>query len=178
MLVHLNIKAIVMAEVNVKSQTQSRGSLVSKRHVHSTKVDLTPMVDLGFLLITFFIFTTAMNQPKVMNLFMPDDKGDPMPIKESGALTLMPISNAMLYYYEGKLGSSNMMEIELKEIRNLILNKKVNTKEKDLFVVIKPTDFSTYGDLLKVLDEMKINDVKRYSIADISSTELRMMKIN
>jgi biopolymer transport protein ExbD len=167
-----------MAEVNVTSQTQRRGSLITKRHIQSTKVDLTPMVDLGFLLITFFIFTTAMNQPKVMNLFMPDDKGEPMPIKESGALTFMPISNAMLYYYEGKLGSSNMKETELKEIRNLILNKKVKTREKDFFVVIKPTDRSTYGDLLKVLDEMKINDVKRYSIADISRAELAMMKIN
>ena len=114
-----------MAELTEKSQTQSRGSHLSKRHVHSTRVDLTPMVDLGFLLITFFIFTTAMNQPKVMNLFMPDEKGEPMPIKESGGLTLMPISNAMLYYYEGKLGTSNMKETELKEIRNLILNKKV-----------------------------------------------------
>ncbi len=167
-----------MAEINVKSNAQNRGSISSKRHMLSTRVDLTPMVDLGFLLITFFIFTTSMSEPKAMRLFLTDEKGDPMSVKESGALTLIPVSNGLMYYYEGQLTASNFKESNLKVMRDLILKKKANTKDKDFFVIIKPSDISNYGDLVKVLDEMKINEVKRYSIADISGNELAMMKIN
>ncbi|MBY0481204.1 MAG: biopolymer transporter ExbD [Chitinophagaceae bacterium] len=165
-----------MAEITLKSNAQKRGTVNKNRHVHSTRVDLTPMVDLGFLLITFFIFTTTMSQPKAMRLIIPDDKGDPMNIKESGALTLLPASNGLVYYYEGKFETAQFKETDLKEMRNLIINKKARTKEKDFFVVIKPADLSTYGDVVKVLDEMKIDDVKRYSLADISKTERALIK--
>lgn len=174
---NLTNKADNMAEINVSSKSKNRGSLTVKRHIHSTRVDLTPMVDLGFLLITFFIFTTSMNQPKAMSLIMTDDQGDPMPIKESGALTLIPTSNEMVYYYEGKLEATSLRETNLKEMRNIIINKKIKTKEKDFFVVIKPADQSSYGDIVKILDEMKISDVKHYSLSDITKTEQALMKI-
>lgn len=167
-----------MAEINFASKAQKRASVSSKRHILSTRVDLTPMVDLGFLLITFFIFTTSMSEPKAMRLFLPDDKGDPMNVKESAALTLLPASNGLLYYYEGKLTATNFKASSLNEMRDLILNKKSITKDKDFFVIIKPTEVSSYGDLVKVLDEMKINEVKRYSIADINGAELAMMHVN
>ncbi len=172
---HLNIKTNTMAEINIKSNVSKKGSYSSKKHVLSTRVDLTPMVDLGFLLITFFIFTTSMSQPKAMSLFMPDDKGEPMNIKESAALTLIPSLNGMVYYYEGKLDATGFKETNIQAMRDLILDKKARTKQKDFFVVIKPADLSNYGDLVKVLDEMKINEVKRYSIADITKSEIAMM---
>jgi biopolymer transport protein ExbD len=166
-----------MAEINLKSNAKNKGSLTLKRHILSTRVDLTPMVDLGFLLITFFIFTASLNQPKAMRLVMPNENGDPMPIKESGALTLLPAANGLVYYYEGKFDQANFKEIHLNEMRNLILVKKAKTKEKDLFVVIKPAEMSSYGDIMKVLDEMKISDIKRYSLANITKPERAMMKI-
>src|SRR5688572_32950176 len=79
---------------------------VKKAKKLSTRVDMTPMVDLGFLLITFFIFTATMNEPTTMDLNMPKDtdkEDEVTKAKQSGALTVMLGKNDQVYYYEGEL---------------------------------------------------------------------------
>ena len=153
-----------------------KGPGVKKSKKASTRVDLTPMVDLGFLLITFFIFTTTMSQPTAMRLFLPKDTEKPEEqnkAKESGALTIMMSKNDVVYYYEGMLApdGSNFKTATFKEIRDIILNKKKQTDEKDFVVVIKPTKEATYKNTVDMLDEMTINDVKRYALVDIAEAE-------
>ena len=160
-----------MAEIsNDKSHHKQRAG-VAKTNKMSTRVDLTPMVDLGFLLITFFIFTTTMSQPMAIGLIIPDDKGDATPTKESGALTLLPSVNGIVYYYEGNLNNSNFRTTTLKDVRDVIIEKKRRTAARDMFVIIKPTNASVVGDIVNVLDEMTINQVKRYALVDITKQE-------
>ncbi|WP_425423124.1 ExbD/TolR family protein [Segetibacter koreensis] len=78
-----------MAEISPGESHKKQTAVTAKSKRLSTRVDLTRMVDLGFLLITFFIFTIALSQPATMKLVMPDDKGNSMPTKEGGALTLL-----------------------------------------------------------------------------------------
>ena len=137
----------------------------------SLKIDMTPMVDLGFLLITFFIFTSTMNQPASMSLVMPKESGEHMPIKESGVLTLLANDNTRLYYYEGFYEQGNVGTCSLKELRDIIVGKKRQTPEKDFFVVIKPSKNASYGHVVDILDEMTICDVKRYALAEITVEE-------
>src|ERR1700749_4068347 len=115
-----------MAEMDTSSGGgHKKGPGVKKGKKLSTRVDLTPMVDLGFLLITFFIFTTTMSQPTSMKLNLPKDTDDTdkMKVKLSAVLTILPGKNDQVYYYEGddpaKLGVSNF-----KGIRTVILDKK------------------------------------------------------
>jgi biopolymer transport protein ExbD len=134
------------------------------------------MVDLGFLLITFFVFTTTMSQSTAMNLFLPKDTEDPEEqnkAKASGALTLLLSKDRVVYYYEGILSidGANFKASNFSEIRNVILDKKKNTDPKDLVIVIKPNDNSTVRDVIDVLDEMTINDCKRYALVDIAEPE-------
>src|ERR1041384_5290476 len=83
-----------------------KGPGVKKAKKLSTRVDMTPMVDLGFLLITFFIFTATLSTPSTMDLNMPKDtdkEEEQTKAKQSGALTVMLGKNINVYYYEGEL---------------------------------------------------------------------------
>jgi biopolymer transport protein ExbD len=150
-----------------------KGPGVKKSKKLSTRVDLTPMVDLGFLLITFFIFTTTMSQPTAMPLNLPKDTDKPdeqNKLKESAAFTVMPAKNDKVYYYEG-LDPSKIQASDWKTIRDAILDKKRRTDPNDFMVIIKPDKDATYKNTVDMLDEMKIDDVKRYALVDITPTE-------
>jgi biopolymer transport protein ExbD len=170
-----------MAEINTGGGGgHKKGPGVKKSKKQSTRVDLTPMVDLGFLLITFFIFTTTMSQPTAMRLNLPQDTDKPEEqnkTKASGALTLLLARNDKVYYYEGELlpDGSNFKNANFKDIREVIINKKKSTKPEDFMVIIKPDPESTYKNTVDALDEMTINDVKRYALVDIFDIENKLI---
>ena len=173
-----------MAEMDTSSSWgHKKGPGVKKGKKLSTRVDLTPMVDLGFLLITFFIFTTTMSQPTAMKLFLPKDADNPEDqnkAKESGVITLLLGKDNNVFYYEGQLApdGSNFKSSTFKEIRTVLLDKKARTNEKDLVVVLKPSSESTYKNVVDILDEMTINVLKRYALVDISPVEEQLVKLS
>lgn len=160
-----------------------KGPGVKKQKRLSTTVDMTPMVDLGFLLITFFIFTSTMSSPATMDLFMPKDTEKDEELnkaKESGALTIMLGQDNNVYYYEGQLApdGSNFKTSSFdpnKGIRQVIMNKKRTTNAEDLVVVIKPTENATYKNTVDILDEMTINQIKRFALVDIADSEKELV---
>ncbi|HRO41525.1 MAG TPA: biopolymer transporter ExbD [Flavipsychrobacter sp.] len=183
-----------MAEMDVSSGGgHKKGPGVKKGKKLSTRVDLTPMVDLGFLLITFFMFTTTLSKPKTMEINMPNkekiEEKDQTKVKESVAFTVLLSREHRIYYYEG-LASDPTKPPELKityfkpkdGIRDAIIDKKKRIEEQrrqdptltakdQLTVLIKPDANSTYEDLVNILDEMAINDVKIYAIVDITDVD-------
>jgi biopolymer transport protein ExbD len=174
---------------------KKKGPGVKKSKKQSTRVDLTPMVDLGFLLITFFIFTTTMSQPTAMKLNLPDDKVKPderNKAKESGALTILMGAENHIYYYEGQLlpdasnfksasynGENSIREVIMKKkkyVRSIALDK--SDPEHDLVIVIKPSKYCNYKNVIDILDEMSINLVKKYALVDILDIEEKLIKIS
>ncbi|MEI9946147.1 MAG: biopolymer transporter ExbD [Chitinophagaceae bacterium] len=182
-----------------------KGPGVKKAKKLSTRVDMTPMVDLGFLLITFFIFTTTMSTPNTVNLNMPKDtdkEDEQTKAKQSGALTIMLGKDNHVFYYEGELApdGSNFKSSNFKEIRDVIINKKKSVmdryypdpkceekmkaenkpasdcRDQDFVVVIKPDAEATYRNTVDILDEMTINQAKRYALVKISDTEKMLIK--
>ncbi len=86
-----------MAEIS-SSAPAGRGTKFRRKKL-STRIDMTPMVDLAFLLLTFFILTASFNQPTVMQLTMPDGKGAPTPLSKDKALTLILGKNGQVHYF-------------------------------------------------------------------------------
>ena len=152
----------------------------------STRVDMTPMVDLGFLLITFFMLATTMSKPTAMSVFFPDkqEKDKPEetePLKASKVLTLFLGSNDDVYYLDGVAADDDKAEASLKtsrygsDLRSVIFasQQRINAanpkddKGNDAFVVvIKPTVVSSFKNMVDVLDEMAITKTKRYALVD------------
>lgn len=142
------------------------------------KIDMTPMVDLGFLLITFFIFTTSMSEPAVTKLYMPAD-GAPGTLSEEAALTVLLAGKDSVYYYHGKLEEAlkrnelNFTNYVRKGLGNIIRKKQksLGNKRNELMLLIKPLETSSYSNLMNALDEVMINDVKKYAIVDVTDQE-------
>jgi biopolymer transport protein ExbD len=164
-----------MAELDTSSGGgHKKGTGVKKAKKLSTRVDLTPMVDLGFLLITFFIFTTTLSQPSTMKLNMPKDDvtQEVMPLKASGALTVIMGKDNQVYYYEG-IDPNKLQSSSYTKIRDEVLAKKKSTNPDDFFVIIKPDADATYENAVAMLDEMKIDAVEHYAIDKPSDLELK-----
>lgn len=159
-----------MADIDTSSKNspkKSRGFKKGKKL--STRVDLTPMVDLGFLLITFFMFTTTMSQPTAMHLNMPDDNNTTtMNTPESGTLTILLGKNNHIYYYDGilKPDFSNVAVANYKDIRQVLLNKKATTDTSKFFIIVMPGNQSTYKNIIDILNEFSINDINRYALVN------------
>ena len=161
-----------------------KGPGVKKAKKQSTRVDLTPMVDLGFLLITFFVFTTTMSQPTAMNMNEPkDDPLNELKVKNSGAMTLLLGKNDQVYYYFGELSateaSTQFKSSNFKEIRKIILDKKKATPIGDLMYIIKSDKEATFKNAINILDEMTINAVPpgHYAEVDMSDTEAQLISM-
>jgi len=146
------------------------------------KIDMTPMVDLGFLLISFFIFTTEVSKPAITNLFMPKD-GDPTKVPQSKSLTILLDNNDQIFYYNGDLNEAiknNQVFLtsynEINGIGNVIRQKqnqlaKRKIDKKELIILIKLSTNTSYKNVVDILDEMLINEVTRYVVADPENEE-------
>ena len=129
-------------------------------------VDMTPMVDLGFLLITFFMLTTTLQKPKVMELGMPEPDLDVRTfVKESDGFTVILDKDRSIKYFEGQKGE--MKSTDFQHIRKILFEAKQN-KGKHFFVVIKATTDAQYGSMVDILDELMISNCQRYAIATLS----------
>lgn len=145
----------------------------------STRVDLTAMVDLAFLLITFFMLTTSLNKPKAMELNMPkENKKDPQKIKESAVLNVLLSKDDVVWYYEG-LTVAGLKQTTFAGddgIRKVILKKQktvervLGDREKTI-VLIKMMEDAKYKNMVDILDEMDVTDTKIYAIQDVSDIE-------
>ena len=162
-----------------------RHKSLSKKRINkkNIRVDLTPMVDLGFLLITFFVFTTQLLQPTVMHLNMPNDTAEPGDnICESCVLTLFLQANNVIHYYEGMPQPNQVLKetsFDTGGIRNLLIKKRQEVEKKmgtagDFVLIIKSADGSTFQNFVDIVDEAAINNIKHYYIGEITGADKKL----
>jgi biopolymer transport protein ExbD len=179
-----------MAEIDT---SQGGGGKKKGAKKVSTKVDMTPMVDLAFLLITFFMLTTTFNTPKVMQVLMPDKTENKKEKQDEsfGKCTVIVLGDYdevkkqnRLYWYQvikGQQPELTEIEYSSEKMREFFSKKKkevINDPDckQKFVVVIKLKDQARFSTMVDILDEMAIVGVSRYGIQDIEPRELDLIK--
>ena len=187
-----------MAELNTDGGGGKKGGKVRSKKQNS-KVDLTAMVDLAFLLITFFMLTTTLSKPQSMDLTLPDkeDKTEPtnnIKVDENRTVTLLLGENGKLVRYMGMLekplvapkdfsyGKDGIRKDLLSRMEQVKQYSTAKGKPKDgMIVIIKPSKKSTYRNLVDVLDEMAIVGVNKtgsYAIVnEFTPEEVKLLEV-
>jgi len=152
------------------------GKIRSKKS--STRIDMTPMVDLAFLLLTFFILTTTLSKPQTMEITMPEKpkENDKQPeVNEKKVLTLVLGANDKVFWYVGITEpEAKKTDFSKDGIRKVLVDKK--SEIRDLIVLIKAMDEAKYKNMVDILDEMTISNVQRYAIVDITPADKEIVR--
>ncbi|MDR6966565.1 biopolymer transport protein ExbD [Flavobacterium arsenatis] len=169
------------------------GKVRSKKQ--NSSVDLTAMVDLAFLLITFFMLTTSLSKPQSMDLAMPDKDPtkkiqDDILVSEERTMVVLLGPDDKLQMYMGQFdkpkqapkavgyGKDGIRKDILEKMKSVPLATRTTAKPngEDLIVIIKPSKESDYKNLVDILDEMAICKVKVYAIDDITPQEEQLFE--
>lgn len=179
-----------MAQINETPLAGRKKVGVGRAKKHILRFDMTPMVDLGFLLITFFVMTAEMSKPKVAKLYMPKE-GPPTPVKNSNSLTVLLGNDHVVRYYEGdwttalqankiyettfsvKDGIGKVIRDKQKWLENAKLDKE---GRQGLVLMIKPSKYTQYTQVIDMLDEAMINNVTRYMLLSPDEKETKYIE--
>lgn len=169
-----------MAEVI--AQEKQGGSKQRKKLI---RVDMTPMVDLGFLLITFFMFTTNFTKPNVMDLGLPAKNPHPpiindVVIDQKNQITFILGKDNRVFYHQSnkeELNKNNLKETNFSgiNITKIISEAYNNAPNKGKFtIIVEPTDDANYKNFVDVLDNIAISKKERYGVTDIKPWEKKV----
>lgn len=160
-----------MADITPSSAKENGGGKVRAKR-QAIKIDMTPMVDLAFLLLTFFILTTTLTRETAMDLAMPEPVTDPAQLQEiedEKVLNVVLAKDNRIYWWIGLDASAVKTDYSKDGVRKLLLERKKIVP--DMMVLIKPMDDSRYENMVDVLDEIQITGVSRYAIVDVTDDD-------
>lgn len=170
------------------AELTTRNDRSSGRAKHAPRLDLTPMVDLMFLLITFFMLTTTLAKPSAMDIAMPLQDEEPIGLSESRTMTICIGHHNQIQWYMGTLedplitpaltsfGADGIRKALLRAVSDV--EKITGSKKKGLVVLVKPSSKAVYKNVVDIIDELQITKVPSYSIVDISDEEIQLMKMS
>ena len=178
-----------MATIDNEVTVQRQRAGVRRPVKHQLRIDMTPMVDLGFLLISFFVITTELSKPTAMPLAMPKDGGD-SELGNTYAFTVLLGNEEKVWFYYGNwadavskaevypLNSTTELRHKIQE-RQQWLDIHPGKEGRDgLMVLVKSSPEASYKQVVDVLDEMTINQVKKYAVIKPALSELEWIKTN
>lgn len=168
-----------MAEIQQQGTGPGKGSKRRAKKL-TTRIDMTPMVDLAFLLLTFFMLTTTFAKPYTMELQMPVRTTDTMPVPMSKALTIVLGTGHRVHYFLG-LNDKAANAVPVVQtttfaadgIRQVLRARQ--RQQPGLVVLIKPSAASKYQDMVCILDEMNITHQEKYSLVKITQADLTLI---
>lgn len=160
-----------MAEVQTAESKGGKTALgLRKRKRVGVRVDMTPMVDVAFLLLIFFMVTTVFRRPLAMEMNLPE-KDATVKIKESNVMTIFVNEDGTMVYDVGKRGIQPLSWDELRE--TCVLESDYNPELVILVKVARDAKYINMVDMLDTLDEAKM---QRFSIIPMTDADKALME--
>lgn len=162
--------------------TRKKGKKKKTKRIGFT-LDMTPMVDVAFLLLTFFMLTTTFSKPNTMEVNLPSKDMSEVKVAESNVLTIRVTEGDKAYWNIGfeepkpfelydKSGEKPTISNEFRDILKRESEKiKQRVGEDVMAIVLKFAKKAQYRNLVDVLDELNILQYKRFSIADFTEQD-------
>jgi len=155
-----------------ESKSHARGGKKHKKKRRlRIRIDMTPMVDVAFLLLTFFMLTTYFSKPQTMELNLPKDEKQQVEVAESNLLTIRVAPDGAVFW---NVGTEPANRIEMRELRKFLKDK--NKENPKLITLLKIDRDGKYDMLVKAMDEVALAKVERFSLAQMNEYDKRQIQ--
>jgi biopolymer transport protein ExbD len=134
------------------------------------RIDMTPLVDVAFLLLTFFMFTTSMSRPQTMEINLPPNKDIKVETAESNTLSVAVSDKGQLYW---RIGIESFKKVDLDELRR-ILREQSQQKPK-LVTLLKIDRLAKYDTMVNLIDELNLANITRFSLVSLGDADKALM---
>jgi len=156
-------------DVGAPKAAKGKGKRKAKKRLN-VRIDMTPMVDVVMLLITFFMLATVFTTPQTMEINIPPDEAK-VEVAESNLMTLRINATGMIFW---NMAMEPPQAIELKSLRALLVEGlKKNPK---LIILVKVQRDGTYGAMIDIMDELNLSSITRFSIAPFTEYDKELMQ--
>jgi biopolymer transport protein ExbD len=134
------------------------------------RIDMTPLVDVAFLLLTFFMFTTSMSRPQTMEINLPPDSNVKVEIAESNLLTLRINQKGEIFW---NVGIESPKKLDPTTLRTFLKEKSQGNPK--LTTLVKVDREGRYSMLVNMIDELNLAQIQRFSIAPLLDADKALM---
>jgi biopolymer transport protein ExbD len=160
-----------MAGGDVAAPREKKGGKKRKKGRRlGIRIDMTPLVDVAFLLLTFFMFTTSMSRPQTLEINLPPDKDVKVEVAESNLLSLRINAKGEMFYNKGIEAPKRLAENE----RRKFLREQSQANPK-LTVVVKVDRQGKYEMMVNTIDDLQQAGIQRFSIAPLLDADKALM---
>jgi biopolymer transport protein ExbD len=156
--------AVDTPQREAKGKKKGGGVHRPKRRV-GVRIDMTPMVDVAFLLLIFFMVTTVFRTPQALEINLPPDENVKIEVAESKVLSVRVLPDDRAYW---KRGTDPWARSNLVGLTSIFKNFKGN---KDLVVVIKIDREAKFNNMVNIIDELDLADLTRFSLGTLTPEE-------
>jgi biopolymer transport protein ExbD len=134
------------------------------------RIDMTPMVDIAFLLLTFFMLTSVFRRPQTMEINLPPQEAE-VEVAESNLLTLRVMSDGRIFW---NFGIEAPQPLAFAQLRKFLITHNENNPK--LVTLIKVDRKSKYYQMVDVMDELQMAKVNRFSLAEIREVDIKVLQ--
>jgi biopolymer transport protein ExbD len=159
-----------MGAVDIGGGRQHGKKGKKKKRRIGIRLDMTPLVDIAFLLLTFFMLTTTFSLPQVMEITLPPSETK-SEVTESSLLLLRLMENGTIFW---NMGTEAPRALEQNTLR-AFLKERINTNP-NMITLVKVDRKSKYSNMVKIIDELHLANITRYSLAPLLEPDKKIVE--